>query len=58
MPKAKGPDILPEEEFPQFFPGRKSYTQGYFKKAQIIFHGLMAIDTNNHMASIAYGESS
>jgi predicted Zn-dependent protease len=57
MPKAKAPDILPEEFAAIFAIGENFYTQGYFKKAQIIFYGLMAIDTNNHMASIAYGES-
>jgi len=52
-----GPDILPEEFAAIFALGENFYTQGYYKKAQIIFHGLMALDVDNHMASIAYGES-
>lgn len=59
MAKAKntGPDILPEEFAAIFALGENFYSQGYYKKAQIIFNGLMALDCDNHMASIAYGES-
>jgi hypothetical protein len=58
MTKTKtGPDILPEEFAAIFALGENFYSQGYYKKAQIIFHGLMAIDGDSLMASIAYGES-
>lgn len=55
--KNTGPDILPEEFAAIFALGENFYTQGYYKKAQVIFHGLMAIDSDNHSASVAYGES-
>ena len=57
MANIKKPDILPEKFAAIFALGENFYSQGYYKKAQIIFYGLMAIDADNHMASIAYGES-
>lgn len=59
MPAYKNgaPDILPEEFAAIFAMGENFYTQGQYKKAQIIFHGLMALDPHNHLAIIAYGEA-
>ena len=57
MSKDGAPTILPEEFAAIFALGENFFSQGYYKKAQTIFHGLMALDAHNHMASIAYGES-
>lgn len=37
--------------------GANFFSQGQYKKAQIIFAGLIALDMTNEKASIAYGES-
>jgi len=50
-------NIYPEEFSAIFALGENFFSQGYYKKAQTIFHGLIALDNTNHMASIAYGES-
>jgi tetratricopeptide (TPR) repeat protein len=55
--KYKALDIRPEEFSAIFAMGENFYTQGQYKKAQIIFSGLIALDSYNHQASIAYGES-
>lgn len=46
------------EEFSAIFAlGVNFFSQGQYKKAQVIFAGLMALDTESAPASIAYGES-
>lgn len=55
--KNGGPDILAEEFVAIFAMGENFYTQGQYKKAQIIFHGLMALDPQSSSATIAYGEA-
>ena len=37
--------------------GTNFFSQGQYKKAQVIFAGLMALDTESEQANIAYGES-
>jgi Flp pilus assembly protein TadD len=49
--------ILPEEFAALFALGENFYSQGQYKKAQIIFQGLMALDAQNLMACVAYGEA-
>lgn len=47
-----------QEEFACIFAlGANFFNQGQFKKAQVIFAGLMALDAQSEKASIAYGES-
>jgi tetratricopeptide (TPR) repeat protein len=46
------------EEFAAIFAlGANFFSQGQYRKAQVIFAGLMALDATNEQASIAYGES-
>lgn len=49
---------LAQDEFAAIFAlGANFFSQGQYKKAQVIFAGLMALDATSEQASIAYGES-
>jgi tetratricopeptide (TPR) repeat protein len=49
---------IEKEEFTAIFAlGANFFSQGQFRKAQVIFAGLMVLDSKSEEAFIAYGES-
>lgn len=57
LEKCEFPKIDRDEFLAIFALGTNFFSQGQFKKAQVIFAGLMALDGESEQANIAYGES-